>query len=134
MSELIIPRRSFLKVAGSTVLAGLIEAPTIARATSLMDINTPMNRLVVGFRNKDRIEGEIHMSMLNAAAFLDKEKYEAWKENCYYNDYMLVRRAEVEVDDYFYSSRVALETKGNLEDQLDRALSRYRDKYRLITP
>lgn len=129
---LILPRRSFIKGTGITI-ASLFVAPQIIRADSLMQINTLQNRLVVGFRPRRDTDTTLGMSMLNAAAFIDKEKYEAWKEACAYNEYSLVRRAEVTLDQYLDTPERARITKQVIRHRLEEAVISYRLRRGLIT-
>lgn len=92
MSELILPRRSLLK-AGAYVLGGLIAAPTIARATSLMHIDSPDNRLVFAFTSWG-MQGFIP-SFLNLGTVLDPIVRAQWEAQNPSNDYRFVRMGEI---------------------------------------
>jgi hypothetical protein len=122
---LLVPsRRKFMHV-----LSGAIVAPMIVPAANLMDIDTLQNRLVVGYMGVDPIIAALSkypgygLSLLNSANFLNKEIYDAWKARCPYNNYSLVRRAEIGHDIY----------KGYPAEKKRRDLQRFLDEGIIVT-
>ena len=89
MTDIVLPRRSFLVGAASS----LIVAPTIVRASSLMDINSMSNRVIVAWR---RGESDVwYPSLINQLPFFNHRDYMAWVGSCDINEYKMMRRGDV---------------------------------------
>ena len=97
MNELIIPRRKFL-IGTATLMANIFAGPAIVRASSLMDINSMQNRIVVAFKDvwsTERDTAPWLLSLLNMGDYTP-ELIDKWKRyGGGYNDYALMRRADV---------------------------------------
>lgn len=131
-NQLTIPRRGFIKGTG-IALASLFAGPAIASYENLMDIDTKQNRLVVAYVPKlpsPLNPHGVYMSLLNATDILNPEIYKSWQEHCSYNEYNLVRRAEVTHD--IFSSIPLQKRKRDLQMHLNVALIRYKERHQLI--
>ncbi len=97
MNELIIPRRKLL-IGTATLMANIFAGPAIVRASSLMDINSMQNRLVVAFKDAWSTERDTApwlLSLLNMGDYTP-ELIDKWKRyGGRRNDYALMRRANV---------------------------------------
>lgn len=133
---LLVPsRRGFMQVLAGA-FTGAVVAPMIVPAANLMHIDSDLNKLVVGYVSRDRvgIQQGYHLSLLNHNALLDPQKYEAWKEYCGYNEYSLVRRAEIIGDRYkAWPDRDGFTLRQHAEERLESALARYRISRGIIT-
>jgi hypothetical protein len=97
--SLILPRRQFL-IGGAS---SLIVAPTIVRASSLMDINRLGNRVIIGYRRKGDERGSWFQSSFNAFDSFKSDDFRMWTAYHSENEYRLVRRDDV-VNGYYASS------------------------------
>lgn len=128
MNSLIIPRRKFL-IGTATLMANVFVAPSIVRASSLMDINTLQNRLVVAFKR-----GSFDpwcLSLLNLGDY--NQNIITRTRNYNGCNYSLMRRADVSIH-YSDVYRDQIKMKFHYErlmDSIDNPLTKGLPDYRL---
>lgn len=126
MSGLIIPRRKFLH-GTATLLTATFAGPAIVKASSLMDIHSSQNRLVVAFRgHHGGLNNESwQKSLLNAGDWVNGD-LDLWAGSHSYNEYTLIRAAEV--DTRYFESAVRYKELHVSNSELER-IRDHRDYY-----